>query len=230
MPIPQAIREACIEIMHNIMKRPCSVIFLEPVNPLRDGAPNYLNVIKKPVDLGTIRQHLIEDRYSSVTSWSRDMGLVWTNCERFNGRETGPSLLAAEVRRNFEKEYKRLRLITFPQWIQSVSDLKDALDDLLDSPPDLVTNYATISEKPDPNQLKPFTDEELDQFIRASQFLSAKMDGKKMLHIIRDYEPLMLETSADKPIDVSALSVQTVHALKEYVTQRLADLGIAYPK
>jgi hypothetical protein len=226
MPLPAAVRETCLDIMDTLMKRPCAAIFLKPVDPTLDGAPNYLAVIKHPVDLALIRRRLVSDEYPSYQAWSRDMCLIWSNCEKFNGREAIPALLGTELRRNFEKECQRLRIVTLQHWIQTVSDLKDTLDDLLDAPPDLVTNFATISEKPDPNQLKPFTDEELDQFIRQSQLLTSKQDAKRMFHIIRDHEPLFQEPPDDGYVDVSVRSVQTMHALREYVGQRLAELDL----
>jgi hypothetical protein len=92
----------------------------------------------------------------------------------------------------------------------------------------LVLNFATISENPDPDQPKPFTDDELDQFIRASQLLTNKQDAKRMFHSIRDHEPLFQEPPEDEYVDVSVRPVQTMHRLKEYVTQRLVELDVSY--
>lgn len=230
MPLPQNVRETCLEIMRNVMKRPCASLFLEPVNPDRDGAPNYYAVVKKPVDLGSIFKKLESDEYNSVAAWNRDMNLVWGNAEKFNGRESFLGLIALEIKRNYDREYKKIKTLTIQKWTQTVSDLKDQLDDLLDTPPDLMTKYATISEKPDPNQMKPLSDDELDQFIKASMLLSSKQDAKKMLHIIRLCEPQFSGPGDDNRVDVSSLQLPTLHALKEYTFQRLQDLNIAIPK
>lgn len=230
MPLPQIVRETCLDIMKNVMKRPCASLFLEPVNPDRDGAPNYYAVVKKPVDLGSIYKKLENDEYTSVAAWNRDMSLVWGNAEKFNGRESFIGLIAFEIKRNYDREYRKIRILTMQKWIQTVSDLKDQLDDLLDSPPDTITKYATISERPDPNQAKPFTDDDIDQLIRSSMYLSSKQDAKKMLHIIRLCEPHYPGPDEKNRIDVSSLSSSTLHTLKDYVFQRLQDLGIQIPK
>ena len=79
MPIPQQVKEACLEIMDKVMKRPCAALFLEPVDPDRDGAPNYYMVVKRPVDLGTIRRRLENDEYPSVAAWNREMNQMLKN-------------------------------------------------------------------------------------------------------------------------------------------------------
>lgn len=230
MPIPQQVKEACLEIMDKVMKRPCAALFLEPVDPDRDGAPNYYMVVKKPVDLGTIRRRLENDEYQSVAAWNREMNLIWGNAEKFNGRESFLCTIAMEIRRNFEKEFRKIKTLNLQKWAQTVSELKDCLDNLLDSPPEPVTKFATISEKPDPNQLKPFSDEEMDLFIRSTMLITSKQDAKKMLHIIRLYEPRFNGPDQDKQIDVGQLSVPTLHNLREYVNHRLTDLNIPLPK
>ena len=135
-----------------------------------------------------------------------------------------------EIRRNFEKEFRKIKTLNLPKWVQTVSELKDCLDNLLDSPPEPVTKFATISEKPDPNQLKPFTEEEMDIFIRSTMLLTSKQDAKKMLHIIRLYEPRFNGPDQEKQIDVGQLTVPTLHNLRDYVNHRLTDLNIPFPK
>lgn len=230
MPIPSPIKELCIEIMTNLMKRPCSSLFLQPVNPELDGAPNYLKIVKKPTDLGTIKHHLEEGDYQSINAWWREMNLIWTNAEKFNGKESFMCYLAYEIKRNFDKEYKRVAITNMQTWVQTVSKLKDKLDDLLDEPPDPVTKYAIISEKSDVNQMKPLTEEEMDSFIKGSMLLSSPQDAKKMIHIIRSYEPRFQLPDDNAEIDVSTLSSNTLIALKNYVIQRLEDLNVPFPK
>jgi hypothetical protein len=225
-PIPLSTRDACIEIMDRGMKRPCAALFREPVNPDRDGAPNYYSVIKRPTDLGTIRRRLVDDEYQNIGAWSREMNLIWGNAEKFHGRGSLLTSLALEIRRTFEKEYEKLKVLSIEKWVETVSELKDRLD----SPPDLVSDFATISERPDPNQEKPFTEEEKDQFIRASMWLSSKQDGRRMLHMIRCYEPHFGGAGGSRQIDVGGLSASTLHALRVFVCQRLSEMGLRYPE
>lgn len=227
MPIPPGLRQACLDIMDQLMKQPCADPFLDPVNA--SDAPTYYNIVKKPADLGTIRKKLADDEYQSLAAWSREMSLIWGNTEKFHGRDVPLYLMAMEIKRQFEKEYKKVKPLNMQKWANVVSELKDKMDDLLDNPPDPVTKFATISEKPDPNQLKQFTDDEMDHFIRSTMMLSSEEDAMKMQHIIRLYEPQFKIPGGDVPIDVGSLSVQTLHALREYVNHRMNDLGLTLP-
>lgn len=227
MPIPASLRTACLEVMDELMKRPCADPFLEPVSA--SDAPSYHTIVKKPADLGTIRKKLAADEYQSIAAWSREMSLIWGNTEKFHGRDSPLTLMANEIKRQFDKHYKKVKRHSMQKWAQYVSRMKDKMDDLLDNPPDRVTKFATISEKSDPNQQKPFTDDEMDHFIRCTMLLSSPLDGKKMMHIIRVHEPQFQGTAEDTEVDVSSLSVQTLYALREFVNQRLNDLNITPP-
>lgn len=205
------------------MKRPCATPFLDPVST--EEAPDYHNVVKKPVDLGTIRKRLAENEYQSVAAWAREMSLIWANAEKFNGRDSVLHTVALQIKRAFDKEYRKVRILGMRSWVNTVSEMKDILDGLLDSPPDPVTRFATISEKPDPNQPKQFTDDEMEQFIKSTTKLTSEQDGNRMLRIIQTHEQGFKGTGSDKEIDVNELSVATLHALREFVNQRLADMS-----
>ena len=42
------------------------VLFCEPVNPERDNCPEYLQIIKQPMDLGTILNKVYLDVYKNA--------------------------------------------------------------------------------------------------------------------------------------------------------------------
>lgn len=50
----EEVRKGCIEITEALLADENGWPFAEPIDPVRDGCPNYLIVIKKPMDLGTI--------------------------------------------------------------------------------------------------------------------------------------------------------------------------------
>ncbi|KAJ3124423.1 Transcriptional activator spt7 [Nowakowskiella sp. JEL0407] len=56
--------------------------FLQKVT--RKEAPNYFNVIKTPMDLGTIAKKLKSKNYKSKMDFKKDLDLVWENCLTFN--------------------------------------------------------------------------------------------------------------------------------------------------
>ncbi|KAJ9471133.1 Transcription factor GTE8 [Diplonema papillatum] len=59
-------------------------LFLRPVDPARDRAPDYLSTVRKPMDLGTIQAILDNNLYSHPTEMLSDIALVWKNCRQYN--------------------------------------------------------------------------------------------------------------------------------------------------
>ena len=50
--------------------------FIEPVNPERDGCPDYLAVIKSPMDLSTVRRRLDAHQLHTVGDFVSALKLV----------------------------------------------------------------------------------------------------------------------------------------------------------
>ena len=63
---------------------PEAVRFLEPVAWRKLKLPLYPNVIKHPMDLGTISDKLDKSEYSDIFELNKDMKLVWSNAKKFN--------------------------------------------------------------------------------------------------------------------------------------------------
>lgn len=88
--------------MDKITKYNISKMFLQPVDPVRDECSDYLTIIKKPMDLGTVRKKLETDQYSSVEQWKDDMNLIWTNTVTYNGQKALISVLAKTLQTIFK--------------------------------------------------------------------------------------------------------------------------------
>lgn len=70
--------------LSTVVKMPESSHFLEPV-PL--DFLNYHDIIKQPMDLGTIVYRLYKEKYKHPSELAKDMALVWSNCRIFNEAE-----------------------------------------------------------------------------------------------------------------------------------------------
>ncbi|CAD7697813.1 unnamed protein product [Ostreobium quekettii] len=83
----------CETILNNIKRHRLAGPFLRPVDPIRSGVPDYYEVIKNPMDLGTVGKRLemrgggrrgAERGYASPLEFRDDMRLVWANCREYN--------------------------------------------------------------------------------------------------------------------------------------------------
>ncbi|OAX82387.1 hypothetical protein ACJ72_03260 [Emergomyces africanus] len=59
-----------------------SSAFLTRVN--KREAPDYYNIIKRPMDLGTMTKKLKAVQYKSKQEFVEDLNLIWTNCLKYN--------------------------------------------------------------------------------------------------------------------------------------------------
>lgn len=58
--------------------------FLQPVDPVALNIPNYLKIVKKPMDFGTIHANLKNSVYANAKEYLVDAQLVFQNCFKFN--------------------------------------------------------------------------------------------------------------------------------------------------
>ena len=63
---------------------PFSSAFQNPVDPVALNIPNYNQVIKKPMDVSTIRQKYKEGQYENLKEFEADFRLMFKNCYKFN--------------------------------------------------------------------------------------------------------------------------------------------------
>jgi hypothetical protein len=59
-------------------------IFYVPVDPVALSLPDYFDVIKKPMDLGTIRRKMDAGEYLYPHQFAEDVRQMFTNCYRYN--------------------------------------------------------------------------------------------------------------------------------------------------
>eukprot|EP00316_Scyphosphaera_apsteinii_P021022 CAMPEP_0119314896 /NCGR_PEP_ID=MMETSP1333-20130426/34085_1 /TAXON_ID=418940 /ORGANISM="Scyphosphaera apsteinii, Strain RCC1455" /LENGTH=345 /DNA_ID=CAMNT_0007320097 /DNA_START=91 /DNA_END=1128 /DNA_ORIENTATION=+ len=74
----------CKKIVGELRKKNDAEAFLEPVDWKALGIPDYPNVIKRPMDLGTVAHQLDAGHYTSVRQVANDVELVWNNAMTYN--------------------------------------------------------------------------------------------------------------------------------------------------
>ena len=84
------------KIVCSMMSRPESHAFREPVEWKALGLLDYLDIVKHPMDLGTIKGRIEASKYDTIEDIAFDIRLVWRNCMLYNrdGSEVSYKLLA----------------------------------------------------------------------------------------------------------------------------------------
>jgi hypothetical protein len=76
--------EKASSLIKSLEKLPEAVNFLKPVDYKGLGLSDYPQIIKKPMDMSTIRKKLKQEKYSTIEELIDDFQLMWENCRTYN--------------------------------------------------------------------------------------------------------------------------------------------------
>ena len=108
IPISKEQWQWCSTTLKNLKKNKSAGPFLEPVDIVKFNIPHYPDIIKHPMDLGTVQAKVNARQYSSLDQFIADVRLIFTNCYTFNGVDSPVSLMATEVEKAFDRAvYKK---------------------------------------------------------------------------------------------------------------------------
>jgi len=94
-------------ILDYLMKHDLSSPFREAVRLTDKERHIYMQVIKKPMDLGMIQQAMKNPAHADAVDIISDIRLVWGNCKSFNEKESLLWRMANHLSNLFEKFFKR---------------------------------------------------------------------------------------------------------------------------
>lgn len=105
VPRTRTIKDICTSILIKTMESRHAFEFIRPVDPIKQGIPQYMEIIKRPMDLGTIKANLVNDQYASVQQFDDDIRLMLSNCYKFNPPNTYVYNEAKQLEQIYNKEY-----------------------------------------------------------------------------------------------------------------------------
>jgi hypothetical protein len=97
-----------LELVRDLQAHPASGPFCRPVT--RREAPDYRQVVARPIHLGTIRSSLDSLRYSSNQQVFEDIELVFHNCREYNPPGSEVLELAAQLEEAYWQSRRRIGL------------------------------------------------------------------------------------------------------------------------
>ncbi|RWS28608.1 CREB-binding protein-like protein [Leptotrombidium deliense] len=88
-PITEMLKNVFTPILEKLwIQYPESLPFREPVDPIKLRIPDYFSIIKKPIDLLTIKRKLDTGEYSDAWSFVNDMWLMFENAWLYNKKNS----------------------------------------------------------------------------------------------------------------------------------------------
>ncbi|KAF7027960.1 hypothetical protein CFC21_039943 [Triticum aestivum] len=105
--LPEAtILKQCEAILKKLMTQKFSHIFNVPVDVEKLNIPDYNDIIKHPMDLGTIKKKLDSGSYTSPFDFAADVGLTFNNAITYNPRGHAVHDMAIQLNKMFESRWK----------------------------------------------------------------------------------------------------------------------------
>jgi len=99
---------ALSKLLQSMIQRSDTEPFRVSVDWKGMGLFDYPTLIKKPMDLGTVKRNINGRKYKSIPDASDDIRLVWTNCMTYNQDGSDFYLLAKNLSKKYEEKYTKL--------------------------------------------------------------------------------------------------------------------------
>ncbi|GMH69606.1 hypothetical protein TrLO_g5591 [Triparma laevis f. longispina] len=141
---PSVLKAKCLDILKEVMQHQFGWVFNSPVDPVELALPDYFSVIKKPMDLGTVKSNVETSNYHSINSFKSDCHLAFDNALIYNDKESDVYCMALEIKEHFNREYdKVLKEIDAEQGKKC--DNREAKTQPASSPPALTSQEDPVS-------------------------------------------------------------------------------------
>ncbi|CAL5213541.1 unnamed protein product [Lathyrus oleraceus] len=98
--------KACGQILMKLRKNKSSWIFNNPVDVTAFGIHDYFEIIKHPMDLGTVKNKLAKNAYSLPEDFAYDVRLTFNNALTYNPKGHDVNTAAMQLLMKFEELYR----------------------------------------------------------------------------------------------------------------------------
>ncbi|KAL5991141.1 hypothetical protein ACLOJK_012047 [Asimina triloba] len=98
----------CETLLKRLMSHQFGWLFNKPVDPVEMELPDYLSVIKNPMDLGTIKRKIAKRAYPSPLDFAADVRLTFSNAMAYNPPGNYAYDMAVAVSKFFEVRWKSI--------------------------------------------------------------------------------------------------------------------------
>lgn len=107
--LPQkTMKEKCASVLKTLQEHECHWVFAKAVDPVELGLPDYFDIIKKPMDLGTVQKKLDSGQYHSIFDFNCDVRLTFDNALTYNEPGSVVNEMATSMKTTYETKYEEM--------------------------------------------------------------------------------------------------------------------------
>lgn len=103
--------KACNEILKELFSKKHSGYawpFYKPVDAELLGLHDYHDIIKKPMDLGTVKKKMDDREYKSAAEFADDVRMIFTNCYKYNPPDHDVVMMGRKLQDVFEMRFANI--------------------------------------------------------------------------------------------------------------------------
>ena len=222
--LPKTLSDAsrkCLKILASLKKHQYSFPFLKPVDPITLQVPDYFDIVKEPMDLGTVERNLRNGVYANPSQFASDIRKIWNNSFLYNAKGSDIYHMTVSMSNYFEKLFSEVEsnsgTETYIELHKKVEKLTKEIKELHTKNPSgggglkLHKSLSQINEKPMTLQEK----KNLGQNIRnlPAQYL------RGVWEIVND--GILNQHKEELEFDIDTLPVKKCRELERYVNAKL---------
>lgn len=102
---PNQVLKNCGALLEKLMKHKHGWVFNKPVDAAALGLHDYFEIIKNPMDLGTVKDRLNQNWYKSPLEFAEDVRLVFQNAMTYNPKGQDVYVMAEQMSKTFEDKW-----------------------------------------------------------------------------------------------------------------------------
>ncbi|XP_013695448.1 transcription factor GTE3, chloroplastic [Brassica napus] len=227
------ILKSCNSLLTKLMKHKFGWIFNTPVDAVKSGLHDYHTIVKKPMDLGTVKTRLSKSWYESPLEFAEDVRLTFNNALLYNPVGHDVHRMAQFLLNMFEDKWAPLEtqcasLYNTHHYVESLP---------LQAPPPVVVENRTLEraesmtnpveplaltvspEKCEEEEASGNRDLTFEEKRRLSEDLQDLPFDKleEVVEIIKKTKPELAQQDDEIELDIDSLDLQTLWELYRFV-------------
>nr|XP_043624294.1 transcription factor GTE3, chloroplastic-like [Erigeron canadensis] len=233
--------KSCGALLEKLMKHKHSWVFNTPVDPLALGLHDYFDIVKHPMDLGTVKSRLEKNWYNSPMEFAEDVRLTFQNAMTYNPKGQDVYAMAEFLLKLFEEKWKvleadyvkesRVNEVSLPTGTRKqapsqflpVSDRMETPVPAVDHRPQ-ATKVSKLGKSPSLKKPRAKDLNKREMTYEEKQKLSVDLQNlpcEKLDHvvlIIKKRNPTLSQKDDEIEVDIDTFDTETLWELDRFVT------------
>ncbi|KAL8554861.1 hypothetical protein ACS0TY_002874 [Phlomoides rotata] len=105
----EGLLKECGKIVSKLIKHKHGYVFKIPVDAVAFGLHDYHSIVKRPMDLGTVKSNLAKNLYRSPSEFAADIRLTFNNALLYNPKTDPVNGMAEQLLARFEELFKPIQ-------------------------------------------------------------------------------------------------------------------------